>query len=68
MCFKLISLTARSAQDAEYAELKAFSFTVERTAKENQSAFILLQLYVLYQIVFSRRDVFFIAFRPLSGK
>ena len=23
---------------------------------------------VLYQIVFSRRDEFFIAFRPLSGK
>jgi hypothetical protein len=34
------------AQDAEGAELKVFSFVVERTAKENQSAFILLKLYV----------------------
>jgi len=34
------------AQDAENAEFKVFSFAVERTAKENQSAFILLKLYV----------------------
>jgi hypothetical protein len=44
--FILISFTARFAQDAEVAEFKVFSFAVERTAKENQSAFMLLQLYV----------------------
>ena len=50
--FIWISFTARFAQDAEDAELKVFSFAVERTAKENQSAFILLQLYISIKLFF----------------
>jgi len=38
--------TARFAQDAEDAEFKAFSFAVEGMAKENQSMFLSLQLYI----------------------
>jgi len=59
------------AQDAENAEFKIFSFAVDPAccgtgtpAKENQSAFILLQLYVFISIYISRRDEFLIAFRP----
>ena len=44
--FVLIFFTARFAQDAEDAELEVFSFAVERTAKENQSTFMLLQICV----------------------
>jgi len=74
--FRYISFTARFAQDAKDAELEVFSFAVERTAKENQSSFILLQLYVFISNYYSRRDEFLIAFRAfiplllagLSGK
>ncbi|OEU84061.1 MAG: hypothetical protein BA873_03055 [Desulfobulbaceae bacterium C00003063] len=50
----MISFTARFAQGAEHAEFKIYFFAVERTAKKNQSALILLQLYVFISNDFLR--------------
>jgi len=62
LCFSICFLlkisfifTARSAQDAEDAELEVFSFAVERTAKKINQRLYCCNYMFLYQFILSHR-------------